>query len=408
MITVIGGVFATFAPDLCIKHSEIDIVCRGEGEDALRILCERLDNNQDYSNIPNLWVKSNKTPISKKVGSSIQLLISDETNDGIIRNQVQMVDMDKNPLIDVELFDESRFYRPMAGKVWRMFPVEIFRGCPYTCTYCNSPSQSILYKEEAHTNFLRRKSFERIKEELEFYKYEMKAEYLYIWADTFFSWNRKEFDEFCEIYRDIRLPFWCQTRPETVKYDTYTQLKEIGCHRISFGLEHGNEKFRREVLDRKVSNDKIVECMQIVNDVGIPFSVNNIVGLPGETRELAFDTIELNRKINSDDRSIYPFTPFHGIPLRKVVEDLGLLKHEDLVESLVTGPALDMPQFPRIEVEGLLRTFNMYVRFPKSKWSEIKLAEKLSPEGNKIHKKLKEEFMVEFMDQSTTTKHSDL
>ena len=33
---IAGGVFATFAPDLCIKHDLVDLVCVGEGENALK------------------------------------------------------------------------------------------------------------------------------------------------------------------------------------------------------------------------------------------------------------------------------------------------------------------------------------------------------------------------------------
>ena len=35
---IAGGVFATFAPDLCIKHELIDIVCVGEGENIKRFV----------------------------------------------------------------------------------------------------------------------------------------------------------------------------------------------------------------------------------------------------------------------------------------------------------------------------------------------------------------------------------
>jgi len=45
-------------------------------------------------------------------------------------------------------------------------------------------------------------------------------------------WSQKEFDEFCEIYQEINLPFWCQTRVETVDENRFRKLKEIGCARI--------------------------------------------------------------------------------------------------------------------------------------------------------------------------------
>ena len=103
-------------------------------------------------------------------------------------------------------------------------------------------------------------------------------------------------------------------------------LKEIGCARISFGIEHGNEGFRRKWIDRPVSDDLMIKNFKIVEDSGIPFSVINILGFPHETRELAFDTIEFNRKVNANDRNAYAFTPFHGTPLRNECENLGFLK----------------------------------------------------------------------------------
>ena len=50
-----------------------------------------------------------------------------------------------------------------------------------------------------------------------------------------------------------RLPFWMQTRPETINDYNMKKLKSVGLHRVSFGVEHGNEEFRARVLKRKVT-----------------------------------------------------------------------------------------------------------------------------------------------------------
>ena len=99
-----------------------------------------------------------------------------------------------------------------------------------------------------------------------FYKDEMKAEYLYFWADTFFSWKKKEFEEFAELYQEIKLPFWCQTRPETINEKRLELLKNMGCARISFGLEHGNEKFRKKHLNRMMPNSVITNSLNLVSN----------------------------------------------------------------------------------------------------------------------------------------------
>jgi radical SAM superfamily enzyme YgiQ (UPF0313 family) len=380
--TILGGVFATFAPDLALSFDEIDIVCKGEGEESLRSLCRRMRTGKRYDNIPNLWFKNK--------------------NGSIKTNITKMVDMDANPLIDMSIFEEARFYRPMGGKVYRMFPVETFRGCPYKCSFCNSPSQEAMYREETGESYIRRKSFENMRKELLFYKEKMGAQYLYFWADTFFTWKKGEFEQFAEMYQDIGLPFWCQTRIETAREDKMKLLRDIGCARISFGIEHGNEMFRRKWIERPVSNELMLKNFAIVEDSGIPFSVNNILGFPHETRELVFDTIEFNRKINAHDRNAYAFTPFHGTPLRKECERLGYLKNEDISKSLVSRideNPLDMPQFSRSEIGKLVKTFNMYVKFPKTRWPEIKKAEEETPEGNKIYQELKNEFTSLFFNE---------
>ncbi len=280
ILTISGGVFPTFAPEKVIRNKEIDIVCVGEGEDALLDLCLCLRDSREYSNISNLWIKT-------------------DTGE-IIKNPIRhAVDFDKNPLPDFTLFEEARLYRPMAGKVYRMLPVETHRGCPYQCAYCNSPAQQRLYREAHAGYFFRKKSLETVKKELEFYKNDWKAEYFYFSADTFFAYTEMEFDAFVEMYNDIRVPFWCQTRPETITEERIRKLREVGLHRISLGIEHGNEDFRKKIINRHVKNETIIRACNIIHEYSMPagISVNNIVGFPTETYELAMDTIELNKKI---------------------------------------------------------------------------------------------------------------
>ncbi|SVE30207.1 uncharacterized protein METZ01_LOCUS483061, partial [marine metagenome] len=86
---IMGGVFPTFAPDLALSYPEVDMVCIGEGEHALSELCKRMDNNQDYSNIPGLWLK--------------------EKNGTIKRNAMgPLVSMEENPKLDLSIFNEGR------------------------------------------------------------------------------------------------------------------------------------------------------------------------------------------------------------------------------------------------------------------------------------------------------------
>jgi len=385
---IAGGVFPTFAPEICIKYDLVDLVCVGEGENALIDLCKKIQNKEDYSNVTNLWVKKEGKVIKKNSISN-------------------PVDINKNPIIDTTLFEDNRLYRPMAGKVYKMYPIETIRGCPYTCTFCNSPDQMNLYKDLGH-NFYRKKKMDLVYKELKYFKEVHKVEYNYFWADTFLAMNSKEFDEFCEMYQDIKLPFWMQTRPETVTDYNMKKLKSVGIHRISFGIEHGHEGFRKKILDRRWKNKDIIERLKIPSKYGIPFSTNNITGFPTETRKIAMDTIELNRHINWSNSNLYAFVPFHGTKLRKMCEDLGLIKPETITKCVTSKAQLYMPQYPPDQIEGLRKCYVLYVKFPKSRWKEIEKAEKNDKEGIRIFNNLQAEFLEKYMPKPDANPHGGL
>lgn len=352
-----GGVFPTFAPELVMSHEEVDSLCVGEGEHALLGMADCIATGQDHSNVTNLWVRLNdgtikRNPITRPVD----------------------IDRDTPAVTDVGIFGEKRFYRPLGGKIRRLLPVETHRGCPYTCAFCNSPTQNRIYG--GGNSYFRRKSMDRIRLEIENHIKEWNVEYIYFWADTFLAWSNREFDEFCEMYTDFKLPFWCQTRIETVNEYKLRKLKDAGLDRISFGLEHGNEIFRRDVVKREYSNEDAVRALQIVSDLEIPFAVNNIMGFPDETRELAFDTIELNRRFNSDTVLASIFMPFHGTELREYAEKRGYIS-PDVICSVGNSDEslLNMPQWDKKDISRLRSVFAMYVKFPKSRWPEIHRAE---------------------------------
>ena len=375
--TILGGVFATFAPEVAIKPDVIDMICVGEGENAIIDLANKISLGENYYNVTNLWIK-------KKNGE-------------IVKNGItNAVNVNNLPLPDLSIFEDNRLYRPMYGKMYRMMPMETHRGCPYTCTFCNSPSQNKLYDNDTSSKFFRKTSIEKIYQDLLYLRDEMKVEYVYFWADTFFAWSNKEFDAFYEMYKDFKLPFWCQTRVETVTHEKIKKLKEIGLHMLAFGMEHGNEKFRADVMSRKYSNDSAVEALQIPHQYDVPFTVNNIIGFPDETRKLAFDTIELNKQWNADQMSCSILQPYYGTQLRPISVMKGYLHPDTICPANSDDTLMDMPSFTAKEMKGLRRTFAIYVRFSKSRWKDIEKAEQLTPEGDRIWEELRQEYFDKY------------
>jgi len=373
---VVGGVFPTFAPAQILSHLGVNFVCIGEGEGPLLELCMKMRNGEDISKIRNFWIRK---------GSHI------------IKNRIRLVvSLDNLPCPDYDLFEPKRFLRPMAGKIYRTVSVETNRGCIYSCAYCNSPSQSRLYREHKAGNFFRKKSMECIQKELRRLINLHDAEYVYFPSDTFLSMTDREFKQFIEIYSEFRLPFWIQTRVETITKEKMLELKRVGCHRMSLGIEHGNFEFRKKVLKKNISNEAIIKACNIIADVGIPLTVNNIIGFPDETRELVFDTININRQLVFDTTNAYVFSPFHGTSLHRVCLEKGLISKSQVTKNLTIDIALNMPQLPRSEVEGLRKTFALYTRLPKKYWPKIKKAEGNDKEAQNIFNELRSIYISKY------------
>ena len=385
-----GGVFSTFAPELVMSYENVDMLCVGEGENAIIDLANSISNKEDYYNVTNLWIR-------QKDGS-------------IIKNSISRpVNIDQLPAItDVGLFGEERFYRPMGGKIRRLLPVETHRGCPYTCAFCNSPGQNRLYGDGDFLkgmSFFRKKSMDLVKQEIENHIQKYKVEYIYFWADTFLAWNDKEFNAFCDMYSKIKLPFWCQTRIETIDEEKFRKLKDLGLDRVTFGMEHGNEEFRRNVVKRDYSNEDAVKKIKIVENLNIIFSVNNIIGFPDETRELAFDTIELNRRFNSDNTSCSILVPFHGTELHSLCVKKGYLDDKVICAVSNSGESLlNMPQWDKKDITRLRDVFAMYIKFPKNRWPEIQEAET----NEELRTKLREEFIKTYWSNSKAKIEDDI
>jgi radical SAM superfamily enzyme YgiQ (UPF0313 family) len=363
---IVGGPFPTAAPGVCINYDLVDMVGIGDGEQIIVDVARRLEASERLDDVPGVWIKSGSRIIKNKRGP-----LTDITR--------------YTP--DFSLFDAARFNRPMGGRIFRTIPVETYRGCPFQCTYCNSPMQTIKAKDSGIGNYLRRKLTSTLEKELELLIEKFNPEFFYFIDDSFTARPKQEIFDFCDMYEQFKIPFWFNTRPETTNLEMLRRLKQVGAYRISFGIESGNEDYRQKQLRRKGSNQKLIELFSMVEESGIPFSINLIIGMPGETREMIMDTVHLVRQIGGFDTiTVSIFTPYHGTVLRTVAVDKGWLNGNYITTHTTSSSALNMPK-PYIsssEIDGLMRSIPLYVYFPESEWESIRRTETNDLEGERI------------------------
>ena len=194
-------------------------------------------------------------------------------------------------------------------------------------------------------------------------------EFFYFVDDVFLARPVEEIIEFCEMYAEFSLPFWFNTRSETCERETLAMLKDVGCYRVSYGIECGNEEFRQKVLRRKISNEELIRRFEVIAEAGIAFSLNVIIGMPGETRELVIDTIRLIKSISGFDA------------------------------LTVASSVLNMPR-PYLsvsEIDGLAATFPLYCAFPEEEWPRIRRAEEPDQKGLEIREEYARIYRSEFL-----------
>jgi len=371
---IAGGVFPTLSPEIVIRHPSIDIICIGEGETSLRVLADRISEQRPYDNVDGLWVKQGDT---------------------IIKNRPSALhDINLLPFPDFSEFQTHLFYKPMQGKMYKMINIESSRGCINNCTYCAAPQLRKFFREHNCGKYYRNMSMDKVIVQIQIAIEKYSPEFIYFSSENFLSMSDEDFAKFIMAYEKIHLPFWIQTRIETLTQERIEDLRRVGMLWLTIGLEHGNEKFRRHVLKRHYSNENFYHKMKLLKDAGIGASINNVIGFPGETRELMFDTIRMNKRLYEEnpllETNVFLFTPYRGCELFGICLEKGLIGEEltTTTSHMNDRSVLLFPDEVHTDLTGLIRTFNLYIRLPESCYDQIRIAESSTTEGDAMLKQL--------------------
>lgn len=155
---------------------------------------------------------------------------------------------------------------------------------------------------------------------------------VYFWDDVFCR-DSRWLEEFSTKYKTaVGLPFHCLSRPENITDKTIRLIKEAGCSHVNIGIESGNERIRKQVLNRKMTNEQIIRAANLIKKNGIKLNVFNMFGIPGESAEDMWDTLALNEKVKPDGTLSFLLSPFPGTKIAKTAVTAGLMSDEQVEE----------------------------------------------------------------------------
>ena len=326
-----GGVHATIRPEESLEHA--DMVCVGDGEEAVLELVTRMQNAESYRDVRNIWIKESGNIVRNKLrdlthdldvyprpdySSEEQYILHDGTIKPLTYELIKKY-LERGSILN--RYMQRPGYQTMTG-----------RGCPHKCTYCINDKLKELYKNE---NYLRWRSTAHLIDELLWAK-ETFSYIGYVWIsdDAFFARPKKDLEEFCREYKSkIGLPFSCLTSPMTLSEEKMEMLVDSGLIYLQMGVQSGSTKML-EVFNRKQMNyERLMRAFNIINkykDRMFPPTYDFILDAPYEKDEDKIESLKLITQIPKP----FQISPFNlvlypGTKLYEKNKNDGMIQSEE-------------------------------------------------------------------------------
>ena len=188
-----------------------------------------------------------------------------------------------------------------------------------------------------------------------------------VFGDDTFILDKIWLKDFLEKYKkQVGLPFVCMVRADITDEDVVKWLKMANCVGVQFGIESGDESIRNKILRKNLKDEQIINAAKLYKKYGIKFKTYNMLGLPYESLESAFKTVELNIKIKTDLPWASLFTPHPKTDITSMMNEQGMIPPNYSVDD-ITSTFFDKKVKTREEkiILILQRLFFLSVKFPR-------------------------------------------
>lgn len=290
-----GGMHATVAPDEMEQVKEFDKICKGPGEE---VIVDLVRNPDAFPRV--LTGKGSKS----------------------------MADW---PMINRELWPKPanwklrrKFNWPLEPECgWGPPPVATIitsRVCPWQCVFCN---------EASYIPNMGRRPVDAVIDELNHLDEKYGVGSVVIHDSMFFqnpSWLKEWLEKYPRRANKV-WPYWAAGRADTVRQwpDLFEALvRETNWNLISIGFESGSDRILK-LLNKECTEEDNNFAIDLLNRIGDDlvaegkeppkFWSNIMLGIPGESREDAFKTMRMLKRMKRVFPSISYYAPYPGSAL---------------------------------------------------------------------------------------------
>ena len=304
----LGGPHVNLYPKETLHQPEIDYVVFGEGEKIFFHLIQALESGDTLKSIKGLGWKEN-------------------SEEHINPAETELLDLNELPFPARHLVDVSS-YKHIIGEGRQFFTIQATRGCPAACSFCDIRK----------TKF-RVRSPESVVNEIE-QLVEMGVDDLFFVDDTI-TIDKKNILEICDliIKRNIKIHFKISARVDTINKEVIAALKKAGCYRIHYGIESASPKHLK-YLQKGQTPEKIERACKMTRDAGVGFFAYMMIGIPHETKEEMFETVDFAKKLKPDYAQFSICTPYPKVELYYQMLQEGIVP-EDYWQEFAENPSAD-------------------------------------------------------------------
>ena len=279
----------------------MDFVCLGEGDE---VICDILSAG-DPKKVKNVaWLENGElrhNTLAK--GLDVDSI---DYPDWLFQDKYMVEDDQVTPLhhvYDTETYD-----------------IYASSGCPSTCTYCMACQWNRIYKKYGSgIPKIRLRSVESVIAELEYSKEKFGIKYVRF-MDSIFGFNKKWIFKFLDEYdKKIGMKFFCYIDERYIDEDRIKRFKASGLHFTTVGIQSADEKIRKEIMGRKISDDGIVRYAECLKKNGIRIKYDIIGWNPFETNETLRNGIPFLKRLPKGEQTyvfqikIFPGSEIHEL-----------------------------------------------------------------------------------------------
>lgn len=339
---VCGGAFTSMFPNYFLDRGA-EFVIRTDGERAMVSLADSVREGTPHSAIPSLGFMRDGEAVVNPISDVLTNL------DGYgapVINSLGSCFIENDKLVEGDPQLGTFSYETIAS-----------RGCPFACSYCCCANlRKLLPKGTPPVRF---RSVKSVIDELIEAKKQCKRLVFIHFYDEVFPRKKEWVDEFVREYKkNINLPFTIWTHPGMVDEDMLKKLVAVGLVEVIMGIQSGSPYIRREVFQRKETQEDIIEATRAISAAGVFWaSYDFMLQHPFEEIEHLKETYYLVKQLHGRYE-----LQLHG---------LNFLPGTDIVQKAIDAGYFNQEEMDNIMFASMEEQFGAYWKRENSTESRI-------------------------------------